>query len=357
MANLFSTNLTPSSYVDCMWEACKLMYRAGWSVVAWSDGTTAHNTGTIPGPWASGPGNADPVFPLTASGGGGAFPSGSAAGAGGFANTDAWIVLRQPKGSGSFGNYSGHRMFCWKTNDSNGASWRMTYSRSGSYVFSTTGGTQPTAGDEIFYHNSSIIAGTAGGLRFNGMANDGMDGETEPFGFWFTAWPAGGGSNPTMGMAFDPLLASSVHPLDVEPFIGYAQGTSNAYSCQDANGFFGNCQGDAPYTYIRYGYSDQIATRVSALTYYSYNVRTLPGRGDSPPGSNPYNNFDDLFPVIYSRRANAGSACGYRGISSLFKVFSGVHALSGDVFTLNSSRDKIILADVVADWDGSSPLL
>jgi hypothetical protein len=360
MANIWVKGGVPSSFAGCYWEMFKMLYSAGWSVMAWSDGTTAYNTGTVPGPYATGPGNADPVFPLTASGGSGAFPSGSASGAGGLNNQNAWMVMRQPKGSGSFGKYAGRRMFCWQCTSVND-SWAGCYSLSGSFVFSTAGDTHPSSNDLVTYLNGGTFETSQGQTRVCGMANDGMDGETEPFGFWFAGWQVGGGSDPAFGQAFDPLVATSVHPLDLEPFVHYSNGSTAAYSCTAGNGFFSDQGIWSPWTWVKYGYPSQIATRISAFWLYSGGNSVVPAGSDpqgASLGSNPYGQIDDLFPVIYGARMGRGvRSAGFKGVSTIFKTFSAVHARSGDVLTLNTARDKLILGDVAVDWDGSVPAL
>ena len=385
MANTFLSNLTPANFTSCMYYLMNAMYNAGWSIMAWSDGSTAHNTGTIPGPYAAGPGSPDPVFPLT-----GAFPNGAAAGAGGLFNTRAWFVMRQPKtpASASFTPvYGGTRMLVFQRNTD--TDWRIKYSLQGGYQFASQTNvtpsiyaTLPNQDDVTLYGGGSDAAPTfttlfgdtaaAGVSRFNVMCNNGLSSETAPYAIWATSFRNGGGVTPGMSFVFDPMAPGTIGVGELDPYVFYLDG-------QGTNvGAFNMCGNDyrcgltsvnrTPYTgtWLKYGQSDQAFVRVPVCVYVqmtdsSANQIVIPASNDTfmtraPAGTNPYNNNDDLFPMVYVRSANQGSRTGYKGVGTVMKWNSVLRSI-GDTQAQNTVRDRIIMGDCSLPWDGSIPAI
>ena len=389
MANKFLTNLTPANFTACMYFLMQGMYNAGWSIMAWSDGTTAHNTGTIPGPYAAGPGSPDPVFPLT-----GAFPNGAAAGAGGLSNNRAWFVMRQPKTpvSASFAPvYGGTRMFVFQRNASaNDTDWRIKYSVQGGYQFArqtnvtpSLYATLPNQDDVTIFGGGTDAAPTFTTLfgdttsgngisRFNVMCNDGASSETAPFGIYAIAFRNGGGVEPGMAFILEPMAAGTIGVGELDPYIIYPDG--NGVN----NVGTGNCTGNdqrgmcctnstfGPGGWLRYGQSNQAYLRIPACWYaqFTINLQTncvVPASNGTtqtrqPVGTNPYNNNDDLFPIVFARSANQGTVTGYKGVSSMMK-WNGTLRSIGDTQAQNTVRDRIIMGDLSLPWDGSVPAI
>lgn len=378
MAFKFRTNNTPTNHTYSAWITFQTLMDAGWSCLAWSDGTTANLTGTIPGPYAAGPGAPDPVFPQS-----GTFPTSGSAGTNGLGNTRAWILLRQPKATGSVGNYAGTRMFVIQRGTTS-ALWKMKYSKAGNYglnnqgpigyatsqnapsivpsltndEFTMTGG--GTDASPTFNTNFYTADGTS---RHNCMANDGLSGETEPFGWLSVSWAAGGGVYCHQAWMFDPMLNGTTVSTDVDPFILFTDGSNqNAFRVDQDNSLNGNL-GNV-FCWFRYGMSNPVGT-AQAVAALAYTYRrsgvgqalVIPGDGaNSPLGTNSQNGYDDLFPVIYVRPGNQGGNTGYKGVSSMLRWLGSQHTI-GDTFALLTTRDKLSLVTVAAPWDATVPLI
>lgn len=399
MANQFITNQTPATYAYCMYNLLNVMYNAGWSIMAWSDGTTAHNTGTIPGPYKNGPGTPDAVFPLT-----GAFPNTGAGGAGGLDNSQAWFVMRQPAGTGSVtpGNalgspYGGNRMITFQRGTStNDFQWRIKYSvgpTSGhvsQYQFASQAGVAPslyasavqdeyllmgggTDGAPTFATLFGGVASNRGLVRFNCMANDGLSGETSPFSIWAAAWKSGAGFYPDMGFIFDALVPGTTPAGELDPFILGADtnpgSANNGSFCisggNQASCFFTYAGAGASVTcWFRYGLASAQAQRIQVMEYcYTDSglnlVMCVPGQNNrgNPIATNAINSDDELFPIPYGRSPAVGSGqSGFKGVGSMMKFNSSVRA-TGDTQAQSTVRDRIILGVVSVPWDASVPTL
>ena len=384
MAYQFVTNQTPANYAYCMYNLMQCLYNAGWSIMAWSDGTTAYNTGTIPGPYAAGPGSPDPVFPLT-----GAFPNAGSNGAGGLNNNQAWFVVRQPKtpASASFAPvYGGTRMLVFQRGNAD-YQWRMKYSVSGRYQFASQGGTTPslygtaTNQDDVTWFGGGTDAspsfttlfgdqgGNDGTTRFNCAANDGKSGETSPFGFWCSGFRNGGGVYPSMGIVFDPMAAGTIGIGEQDPYIIFSQGDAGAtFQSNIYSSGLPNDSGYGAACWLKYGNTAvQQFVRILGAIYYTYrggggvNI-AVPGTASGyrgtigPLGVNPFNNNDDLFPVVMMRPAYLGGLTGYKGVCSVMK-WNSVPRSCADTQAQNTIRDRIIQGDVSLPWDGSVPLI
>lgn len=399
MANQFITNQTPTTYAYCMYNLLNVMYNAGWSIMAWSDGLTVHNTGTIPGPYKNGPGSPDPVFPLT-----GAFSNTGAAGANGLDNAQSWFVMRQPPGTGSVtpgnalpGPYGGNRMISFQRGTAaNDFQWRIKYSvgptsgHASQYQFASDATHTPSlyssaTQDEFYVMGGGTdaaptfatlfggVASNRGICRFNCMANDGLSGETAPFGVWASAWKAGAGFFPDMGFIFDPMVPGTTAPGELEPYIIGADtnpgGSTNGSFCistsNQASCFFTYAgAGSGVSCWFRYGLSSAQAQRIQTMEYMYIDsglgqIMCVPGqttRGN-PLATNALNSDDELFPIPYGRSPAIGSGqSGFKGVGSMMKFNATVRA-TGDTQAQATVRDRIILGVVSVPWDASVPTL
>lgn len=384
MANYFSTNQTPTSHAQSMFLTISTMMAAGWNCLAWSDGTTAHLTGTVPGPYATGPSDADPIFPLT-----GTFPASGSATTDGLGNSRAWIMMRQPVGTGSVGYYTGKRMIViQKGTNATHHDWRIKYSLTGGFIRgqANSGSTPAGAGDSVYICGggtdatptfSTIFLNTANGAsRHVAMANDGLSGEQSPFGVYSVSWAAGGGGG-TVGahhmFMIDPLEVATNNPADVDPFAFYAEQSagspgalrSSNVTSTDPTKTYTNSNG-AVSAWFRYGQAAASFENICGAVYFTWGAsdnfirQLVPGDGTAGQvialGTNVHNGFDDFFPVPYVRRAGEGGNTGYKGVSSLVRWLGTARSI-GDTFTLVTTRDMISLRAAVIPWDGSVPLV
>jgi hypothetical protein len=393
MANQFITNQTPATYAFCMYNLLNTMSAAGWSIMAWSDGTTVHNTGTIPGPYQAGPGSPDPVFPLT-----GTFSNTGNTGANGMDNNNSWWVMRQPKGTGSVGAYAGNRMLVFQrgTNDT---LWRIKYSvgplagisHVSQYQFASDATHTPSLFASVVQDDATICGGGSdasptfqtlfgagapqrGTSRFNVMANDGLAFETSPFAIYAVAWNAGAGFPPSMAFIFEPMTAGSTAPGEIDPFVvgcsSVSPGTLNGSlflstsnpGCAWITGGSNNVTG--AFAWYKYGQSSAAVQKLMPQIFIYWNsglgaTVSVPGSSvtGNPMSTNPVNSDDDLFPMAYGRPPAFGSGPGgYKGVGSMMKWNSAVRA-TGDTQAQATVRDRIILGSVSVPWDASVPTL
>lgn len=385
MANRFRTNQTPTNHSYSMWQTVMTLMDAGWSCLAWSDGSTANLTGTVPGPYAVGPSDADPVFPAS-----GTFMASGSASANGFGNSRAWVLLRQPKGTGSLGVYAGTRMFVFQRGSTD-LLWKIKYSKDGVWAKNGTSGHSGPVGlatsqnapspEPSFTYNDEVSvfgAGTDaspsfntlfnttnapnGTSRHNVMANDGLSAESAPFSFYSVSWAAGGGVFAGHALLFDACLNGTTPALDADPYVIYADGGTTIFRANSSGSF--NCYDQSGIsTWWRYGLSSPAGSfaSVAGLSYAARDNggstyrQVVPGDNSTAPlGTNSINNFDDFFPVAYGRPGSQGGNTGYKGVSSTVRWLSTSHAI-GDTFALLTTRDRLSLVAVTLPWDGSVP--
>jgi hypothetical protein len=257
--------------------------------------------------------------------------------------------------------------------------WKIKYSKAGQYdrglatnqnAPSVPASTIPSddvtvagGGTDASPTFSTIFLNTLDGVaRHNVVANDGLSGETAPFGFWAVSFPAGGG-NPAHGFLFDPMINGTTAPQDADPFVFFVDtnaGSEATFVANQANSY-GDVAGGVCTAWFRYGMQNagQEFNSVGALSYAYRNSiaysQIVPGAAATYPlGVNSHNSNDDLFPVAYARSAVLGGLAGYKGVSSLVSWVT-TERTTGDTFTLSTVRDRIYMRSVVLQWDGSVP--
>lgn len=372
MSFKYRTNITPENFNYAMWQSIMTLMDAGWNTLAWSDGTTVNLTGTEVGPYSSPP-ITDPVFSAAET-----FQLAGASIENGLGNNRAWILLRQPKGSGEYGSYGGKRMIVIQRGNSN-AQWRIKYSKEGMFVkesatnvntpFGPVGTTDEVyicgGGTDEFPTFSTIFRGVDGGQRMNCIANDGLSSESAPFGFLMVSWAAGGGGRGTHAWMFDPMINGTTNPQDVDPYVHYIDFSNSLAFSADTDSSINEISGGAVKCWFRYGMLNpgQEFSNAVAMTYnYRNSINGISGIGipgadaTFPIGSNSHNNFDDFFPIPYCRQASLGGNAGYKGVSSMLRWISTARSI-GDTFTLSATRDRLCLVTCVTYWDGTVPLV
>jgi hypothetical protein len=264
-----------------------------------------------------------------------------------FLYTGAWWVGKCPDGQR-------HVLFQRGTTH---LTWRIAYSYSAGF----TGGVPsitvpPTATDAkdvignvtpTYYQ----LFDTDGLYRLKAMAQD-----TAPYGFWLFGHTIGlltGGYGPfgSTGFFMDPLKSGSYPASDVDPYVFSAWTTNSgcyAYKTnQLSNEVTTPTQGC--WAYLKKGLAGEGWASVQGLYYRNINRVVIPGIG-----TNPANGKDDLLPMIYARPAALSAPVGYKGISSFFQWLSTTRGAC-ETLTKTTARDKIVLGDVVGDWDGTVP--
>lgn len=367
MAQHFNTNSTPTNWADCMFRLLQTLAAAGWQTIAWSDGTTPHNT-PIPNPFPYSTG----TIGFSAFGGG----------ANNLDNSRAWIVMQQPPQSGALtvgAPYAGTRQLCWQHSVVNNQQWRLKYSFSGGYTSPSVAGTAQNTpsinaaiGDEVFVFGGGsdasptfdtlFGAGTNGGSRCNMMADDGFlvsGSNPTPYGWYMVTWTAGASAGTETEHMMDPMISGSCPAGDVDPFVFRRMNTSlnnsvlNPYTAQQ---YFGRTDVNGAATcWYRKGL--QGAQFVTTCAVYWLRGNSSVGFINAYPqqtGANSNSNEDDLLPIIMHRPASVGGAGGYKGLSSLMKYTSSIKS-TGVSMSVNGNRDRLVCNTVTLPWDGSLP--
>lgn len=360
----FSTNLTPTSHSDTMFRLFMTLASAGWQTIAWSDGTTAHNTPiSNPYPYSSGTigfGNANQVD----------------AGR-------AWIVMQQPPTSASLtvgAPWAGTRQLGWQRSSGDRRQWRIKYSMSGAYTNPSVAGTgqnmpsQNTGiNDEAFIAGGGsdssptfdfAFAGTDGGSRVNIMADDGYlvsGSNPTPYGYYMTSFTNGAGNGCEAEQIFDPLLSGSFPPGDTDPFMIGRHSTNinnsvfNPYTAQQ---HFGDSTTSGVHRcwFAKGKPTQQFVGCASLYFLRGNNSQGMVNAYPQQAGANQHSNEDDLLPIIQARYASTGGQGGYKGLSSLMRYTSSIKS-TGTAMSVASNRDRIVMNTVTLPWDGSLPLV
>jgi hypothetical protein len=353
-----------------MFRFWQTLASAGWQTIAWSDGTTPHNTPIANAyPYSSG------AIGFTTAGGG----------TNGVDNTRAWMVMQQPPSSGALtvgGNYAGTRQLVWQRSAVNNQQWRIKYSFSGGYTAPSVAGTATNTpvinagiGDEAYIAGGGsdasptfdqvFGAGTNGGSRLNVMADDGFfvsGSNSYPYGFYLITWTAGASAGTETEHMMDPMISGSAPAGDIDPFVFRRMSTAinnsvlNPYTAQQFFGRAANANGVAQ-CWFRLHLQGAQFTGLAGVYYTRGNSNNgFPNSYPQQTGANINSNEDDLLPVIMARGASVGGFGGYKGLSSLLRYTSSIKT-TGTSMSVNSNRDRLVANTVTVPWDGSLPLV
>lgn len=376
MALVFNINQTPVNWVGCMMQLWQTMVQAGWAVLSWSDGSTAHGA----------PDAGFLGFTTSSIG----IPNANG-GAGSANNSLAWILLQQPQPSGSIGApYGGTRQFAMQLSSGpNRLNWRIKYSMSGGYSNPSSAGTATAmpgidagVNDELIHCGGGSDASPSFAAMFSNNGNyegitrchtiadngKGPSGSQPSIPYGFVNWGPVQGLN-TSGLnannpmnfvfMFDPMEQGSAAPQDIDPFAAYADisgfcfenniGGNTFWSSDTAGGAGG---GFSIRGWMRRGQPNQTYTAWQAIVPWSNNG----GAMQNNFGGNHITGNDDIVPVIYTKNSSDGGLSGYKGISS-FVRWNGTFRQTSDTLSVDpsgSSRDRIIAGQCNLPWDGST---
>lgn len=366
MAIHSQTNYTPVNWNDAMFQLWMQLGAAGWQTIAWSDGTTSHNT-----PIAN-------AFPYSSSSIGFNSPAQAA-------NGRCWTVLQQPPTSASLtvgAPYAGTRQMVIQRHSSDDRQWRIKYSVSGAYTNPATAGTgqntpvqNASINDEVFICGGGsdasptfdfVFAGTDGGSRVNIMVDDGyfVSGSNPiPYGFYMISWTAG----VTTGFIescfmLDPIMSGSFPANEPEPFVFQrvnqnVVGSGNGLDPVNGQARFANSDvNGVGVGWMAKNTVNQRFVGIGVVWYTQFNLNVTYAGWPDGAGSNAMTNEDDLLPIPYVRYSSASPPGGYKGLSGMMKYAGAVHS-TGTTLSVLTNRDKIVASKVVLPWDGSLPTL
>lgn len=323
MSLSYNVNTTPATGSVAMYNLKTLLKDQGWTVPRSSDGSTYSSSADL----------------ITT----------GAAGAGGMANSSAWFIIKQPVSAGT-------RAFCIQRGTTN-LVWRVKYGFGGSF----TGGapdatTTPTSTDEQIVTGAGSDAVPTFGALFttDGTYRHHMMADSDCTRFWSICYATGGG-NPA-GVHFLDALSAGTYPAeDVDPvvmhFYAQADDISSATPVVCSTGALNTGR---IYGFIAKGLAGEGFVAIPPMAYFTGN-----GSVYAAPlylGQNPHNSKEDLLPMIYGRSTTATSPTGYKGVSSLFKWIGHLRT-TADALTVSTASDRIVFGNMVANWNGSVPLV
>ena len=347
MTFVFNANITPQSGADAVFQWKEFMKTGAggpaWTVVASGDGYSNYsNSGDV----------------ITSKN----------TGANGMFNKFAWFVIQQP---------SSTRQFCFQSlatvninnpANSSAVNWRIKYSTIGF----TNGGSAtvtPTANVSVQtgLEDAGVILGSALGTDSSptGAALFATDGSyrmqmgadnAAPNSFnWFcTVIPT-----PTIasGFLFDAMATGTFPPADIDPYIVYTSLTGYASEASIVS-----INNGPVFGFIKKGLPGESFASIGAATYALQGQGSLSSfMADLP--SNPYNNTDDLLPVVYARphawsliNGQHGIPTGYKGISNSMK-WCTTDRTTLDMLSVLSPGDRIVVGNFAFPWNNTNPIL
>lgn len=363
MTYQFKLNVTPQNGCDAIFQWKQFMVAHEWSVKASSDGYSTYSGSSDVITSAAPPGftgtNQNPTVVPTP---------------GSLLWHGAWFVIEQPGTTRQFlfqtqvtagiqlnPILSGNVVIGYgppTPSISNDNKWLVQYSSTG---FSNGGSitTIPTAS------NSSITGQPDMGI----VANDkifgnlgtyrmqiGMDDAAPNTFYWFcTVIPTNSMSS---GFYFDSFATSTFPVADTDPYVIH-WGLSNFASTASVS----QINAGGPFGFMNKGIAGEAFTNIAATTYVTNTLTGSPLTtvvANLP--SNPYNNTDDLLPIIYARpysfnSANTGlnlltTPAAYRGVSNAFK-WCVTQRQTLELLAVVNPGDKIMAGNMAFPWNGN----
>ncbi len=276
-------------------------------------------------------------------------------GAGGFDNTDAWICLQQPTGGAA--PYAGTRQVVFQCGAGGGNdlryAWRITYSPGGTANIAASSATQsPAFTDSVLYLGGGTPAApTYANMFVTAAATLGTTeilagGVTEKFGFFMSV--IGTVANTSKGaMFFDPL--TSYIATDAEPYqFGISPNPLVPGDLDDVIGGFAN----SPGAITRSIFNGDVAGYLCGMMGNPCGVASL-GSYASFVRIDPNGNIDTVKPY-YVRPTTVAAPGGWKGISTLFR-WRCANKPTKDTYTVSTAKDRMIVDELVINWDGSVP--
>lgn len=281
---------------------------------------------------------------------------------------NAWFRLQMPTLGGV------QREFCIQSRlvDGNTQQVRIKYSHSSGFTSAPTGGgsadadTTPSAADEVILYG----AGTDAAPTFvnfgpnsgeSGRAHICIGGVAENYGFWMGSYPVAGG-NPYFAWVFEPMLVNTYAPEDIDPFIHYVSSTKHPSSMTPFTNEVRRGHLSQAKAWIAKGLPGGAFKNVAGLVHID---STNGGQVEAAIGVNPFTAKDDLFPILWARYSTSdldnavatAPPLGVKGLGQMMYWLGSTGRSSGDVLTVSSTRDRIVMREMCLPWDGSTPLI
>lgn len=301
---------------EAMFLLKELLKLCGWDVVSSSDGVTYNAAGDQ----------------ITHAG----------AGANGMNVSRAWFRIRAPAAMAP------RREFCFQRGSTGETTWWLKYSAEDTFIGGAPDATNmPTAGDEANLWGST----TAGTAFFPVAATYKIDVVAEdaaPYGWWFDVRVNGTGVCRT-ALVFDPLVTGTYPALDQDPALIYSnyQAGSDVFAVIQVG-----AEATGPWGWFTKDIAGETFVHYPGLTY-----NTGSGSAQAIPvtGTNPYNGYDDHFPIPYARRS-AIAQPSWKGFGSVIRWLNTTRA-NGDTLSTAGVRNRIVLGGCVLPWPDVIPVI
>lgn len=309
---------SPATGAAAMFIVKETMKAAGATIPRSSDGSTFDNTGTDK---------------ITHAG----------AGANGMDNNRAWFVVRFVDGT----------EWCIQRNTTTHVAWRIKWSTStGFSLGSYTATLVPNATDEQLMFGGGSDGSPTFATLFDADATYKIEvcvNSASPASFWMETHSNGTGIVSSSWFQ-DPLL--DTHANDTSKFVVYVSKDPN---CLLASRLSDNFYGLLAFMATTHSAANFL--KVCAIGGYIITAGStivIP----NGLGSNPFHGstIDDSVPIVYGRYSALAAPTGYKGISSLFR-WKGTTRANISTQTVSTSKDRIILGDLVTVWKGTDPAI
>ncbi len=307
---------------------------AGFTTVASSDGTSFNTAGSGIDYWQSG-----------------------SSGTKGCANNSAWWVGQMPTANGFL------RQVLIQRGLSN-TSWRIGISTTSGFTGAGNGAISatvaPTAAD------GQALAGTLFGVATGTPAfstsffaadstyafSCAAD-AASPYGLWMFALS---GTSTVTAFIVDPLVAGSYPAADTDPYVYYCAASSSTALQQSGDlGGAAAISSSNLHCNLKYGLAGAGWVQTGAGIWLMNNA-SIANKNATTLGVNSADGNDIPLPIYYGRVASLAAPVGGKGISSLLKSTVNALALKATISIASAgAKDKIVVNDVVFDWNGSVP--
>lgn len=296
-------NLAPATGGILAFQIQQGLKQCGWVPVQWTDGTTLT---TSSAGWSSG-----------------------ASGAGGAANTSAWLRMQDP---------AGVHEFILQRSTTN-LLWRMKWSHSAKFTGGSPSATvTPTATDQQNVAGTDVPAFITWLAAENTYKAHIVCDADAPYSFMVILMPNGGGA--ARSLWYLNMVSGSYPSADVAPYVVGMRNGDTTVAALDGVTVNSDELGEGFYK-----------KGLSGEAWVSWPAQNLTDNSASGApngyGTNPYTGDDQVFPIAVGRRSVLGSG-GWKGwIPVTLMGWIGVTRSDGDYFDTVGSARYMVSGDIV----------
>lgn len=290
-----------------------LVNTGGWVVLSSSDGTTYNSSG-------------DEI-------------THGSTGAGGLDNASAWFRMRDPDAEyevtvqrGTGGAPNNFRVKWTRATFNAGSPGAIrtptTADADDEYVLLGSG----TDASPSF---SALVGGTAGATRVKACVDD-ANGD-----FYFAGFPDGGGTPNTSFFIEHPLQSDADDLFPIVAYLPSANHLANSSMTNTVTSGLASWQPDG----------EGAPVIISTLQQKNASNVVAP----NGKAADPITGDHGVVAVPFGRPSTLGNGPCWKGLSRFMKFNGVTGSATGDTYTLNATRDRLVVRDFNFDWDGSVP--